>query len=95
MIQVPLLTIISGLLTIGVRLSGLMLFAPFFGSSVIPSRVKAILVLSITVLLFPTVGHDIGTYTLAQWPLLILMEFLIGIGMGIATNIVFEAVTRW
>jgi flagellar biosynthetic protein FliR len=92
MIQVPLLTIISGLLTIGVRLSGLMLFAPFFGSSVIPSRVKAILVLSITVLLFPTVGHDIGTYTLAQWPLLILMEFLIGIGMGIATNIVFEAV---
>jgi hypothetical protein len=30
------LTIISGLLTIGVRLTGLMLFAPFFGSVVIP-----------------------------------------------------------
>ena len=28
MIQIPLLTIISGLLTIGVRLTGLMLFAP-------------------------------------------------------------------
>ena len=44
MIQIPFLTIISGLLTIGVRLTGLMLFAPFFGSIAIPSRVKAILV---------------------------------------------------
>jgi flagellar biosynthetic protein FliR len=68
-----------------------MLFAPFFGSVVIPSRVKAILVLSITVLLFPTVGHNLAASTLATWPLMIFMEFLIGIGMGIATNVVFEA----
>ena len=92
MIQIPLMTIISGLLTIGVRLTGLMLFAPFLSSIAIPTRVKAILVLSITVLLYPTVGHNIGTYSIAQWPLLIFMEFLIGIGMGIATNVVFEAV---
>jgi len=91
MIQIPLLTIVSGLLTIGVRLTGLMLFAPFFGSVVIPARVKAILVLSITVLLFPTVGHDLASSTLATWPLIVFMEFLIGVGMGIATNIVFEA----
>ena len=44
MIELPILTIIGSLLTIGVRLSGLMLFAPFFGSMVIPARVKAILV---------------------------------------------------
>ena len=92
MIQIPLLAIISGVLTISVRLTGLMLFAPFFGSVAIPTRVKAILVLAITLLLYPTVGHDIGPYSLAQWPLLIFMEFLIGVGMGIATNIVFEAV---
>lgn len=91
MIQIPLLTIISGLLTIGVRLTGLMLFAPFFGSVAIPSRVKAILVLSITVLLFPTVGHNLAASTLATWPLTVFMEFLIGVGMGIATNVVFEA----
>ncbi len=91
MIQIPLLTIISGLLTIGVRLTGLMLFAPFFGSVAIPSRVKAILVLSITVLLFPTVGHNLAASTLATWPLMVFMEFLIGVGMGIATNVVFEA----
>ena len=39
--QIPLLPIISGLMTIGVRLSGLMLFAPFFGGAVIPARIKA------------------------------------------------------
>ena len=32
MIEIPLMTIISGLLTISVRLTGLMIFAPFFGS---------------------------------------------------------------
>jgi flagellar biosynthetic protein FliR len=91
MIQIPLLTIVSGLLTIGVRLTGLMLFAPFFGSVAIPTRVKAILVLSITVLLFPAVGHNLAASTLATWPLMVFMEFLIGVGMGIATNVVFEA----
>jgi flagellar biosynthesis protein FliR len=92
MIQIPLVTIIGGLLSVSVRLSGLMLFAPFFGSVAIPARVKAILVLSLTLLLFPTVGHSMETYTLTTWPLLIFTEFLIGVGMGIATNLVFEAV---
>jgi flagellar biosynthesis protein FliR len=90
MIEIPLLTIISGLLTIGVRLSGLMLFAPFFGSAIIPARVKAGLVLGLTLLLFPTVGRAIGTHELADWPILVFTEFLIGAGMGIATNVVFE-----
>ena len=92
MIELPILTIIGSLLTIGVRLSGLMLFAPFFGSMVIPARVKAILVLSLTVLLLPTVGKNIAPHTMVEWPLLVCTEFLIGLGMGIATNVVFEAV---
>lgn len=91
MIELPLLTIISALLTISVRLSGLMLFAPFFGSTVIPPRVKAGLVVALTLLLFPSVGRGIGAYGLADWPILIVTEFLIGVGMSIATNIVFEA----
>jgi flagellar biosynthetic protein FliR len=92
MIEISLLTIISGLLTIGVRLSGLMLFAPFFSSAVIPTRVKAILVLALTLVLYPTVGRDLGAHTIADWPILVFTEFLIGAGMGIATNAVFEAV---
>jgi flagellar biosynthetic protein FliR len=91
MINIPLLTIISGLLTISIRLSGLMLFAPFFGSMIIPARVKAILVLALTVILYPVVGRNIGTANLTEWPILAFTEFLIGVGMGIATNIVFEA----
>jgi len=91
MIEIPLLTIISGLLTVGVRLSGLFLFAPFFGSAVIPMRIKAILVLVISVVLFPVVGHDLAPRPLSSWPFLVFTEFLIGAGIGIATNLVFEA----
>jgi flagellar biosynthetic protein FliR len=92
MIDIPLIAIITGLLTIGVRITGLMLFAPFLGSAVIPARIKAILVLAITVLLYPTVGPTIGAHTLAEWVPLVISEFIIGIGMGLATNVVFEAV---
>ncbi|MGA7341561.1 MAG: flagellar biosynthetic protein FliR [Terracidiphilus sp.] len=92
MIDIPLVAIITAALTIGVRLTGLMLFAPFFGSAAIPARVKAILVLAMTLLLFPSVGNQIVAPSLAGWPMLIFTEFLIGAGMGIATNIVFEAV---
>ena len=92
MIEIPLITIITGLLTVSVRLTGLMLFAPFFGSMVIPARIKAILVIAITLLLYPSVGSQIGAHALADWPLLVFTEFLVGAGMGIATNVVFEAV---
>jgi len=91
MSQIPLLPMISGFLTIAVRLSGLMLFAPFFGSSVIPSRVKAGLVMALTLLLFPIIGQGIGPYALIDWPIVVFREFLIGAGMGIATNLAFEA----
>jgi flagellar biosynthetic protein FliR len=85
------MAIISGLLTISVRLSGLMLFAPFFGSTAIPPQVKAGLVFALTLLLYPSVGHNIGTFAIADWPILIFTEFLIGVGMSVATNVVFEA----
>jgi flagellar biosynthetic protein FliR len=91
MINIPLLEIITGLMAIGVRLTGLMLFAPFFGSVVIPARIKAGFVLALTLLLLPAAGKGIGTFALADWPILIITEFTIGVGMGIATNIVFEA----
>ncbi|MGA7108900.1 MAG: flagellar biosynthetic protein FliR [Terracidiphilus sp.] len=92
MIEIPLLTIITSRLTIGVRLSGLMLFAPFFGSLVIPIRIKAIFVFAMTLLLYPTVGPQISLRLLPNWPLMIMTEFLVGVGMGIATNVVFEAI---
>jgi flagellar biosynthetic protein FliR len=92
MIELPLMRIVTSLLTIGVRLSGLMLFAPFFGSVVIPARIKAILVFAMTLLLYPTVGKQIDPRVASNWPMLIITEFLVGAGMGIATNIVFEGI---
>ena len=57
----------------------------------IPARIKAVLVLALTFLLFPVVGKQIAPASLSDWPILILSEFIVGVGMGIATNIVFEA----
>jgi flagellar biosynthetic protein FliR len=54
--------------------------------------VKVVFVIALTALLFPSVEHTIVVPTLAGWPFLIITEFLIGVGMGIATNIVFDAV---
>src|SRR6202012_3374764 len=71
MIEIPLISSISAFLTIGVRLSGLMLFAPFFGSVVIPVPVKAILVFALTLLLFPVVGHQIMAAGISNWPLMV------------------------
>jgi len=91
MIDIPLMMIVSKFLVIGIRLTGMMLFAPFFGSVVIPARVKAMLVLALSFVVYPTVERGIDSGILAHWPLLVFTEFIIGVGMGIATNIVFEA----
>jgi flagellar biosynthetic protein FliR len=80
------------LLSIGVRVSGLMLFAPFFGSTVIPARIKAVLTLGITFVLYPMVEHSIPVLSLDQWPLLVFSELLVGLALGIVTSLVFDAV---
>ncbi len=57
--NISLVQIFGALLTIGVRLTGIMLFAPFFGSGVIPARVKAMLVITLTALLYPMLSAKI------------------------------------
>ncbi len=92
MTETTLMTIIGGLLTISVRLTGMMLFAPFFGSSAIPVRFKAGVVIALTLLLYPAVGRGMPVHPLSEWPLIVISECLIGVGMGLATNVVFEGV---
>ena len=91
-IDIPLVQILGALLTIGVRLSGLMLFAPFFGSAVIPARIKAVLVVALTFLLYPMLKGSLPTVSLSQWPRLVFSELLVGLAVGIATTLVFDAV---
>jgi flagellar biosynthetic protein FliR len=90
--HISLVPIMSALLTISVRLSGLMLFAPMFGSVAIPVRVKAILVLALTALLYPMLAGRIPVLSIRQWPTVIFGELLIGVALGIATNVVFDGV---
>ena len=82
----------AAFLTITVRLSGLMLFAPFYGSVAIPPRIKAGLVVAVTVLFFPALAPSLQHMDLSAWPGLVLSELLVGAALGIATNLVFDGV---
>jgi len=90
--NISLVQIFGALLTISVRLSGMLLFAPFFGSAVIPARVKAILVVALTALLYPMLSTKMPHLSISQWPMMVFSELLIGIALGVATNIVFDGV---
>jgi flagellar biosynthesis protein FliR len=90
--NISLVQVVGALLTIGVRLSGIMLFAPFYGSVAIPARVKAVLVMALTALLYPIIAGKMPQLSIAQWPLMVFSELLIGVALGIATNIVFDGV---
>ena len=90
--NISLVQIFGELLTIGVRLTGILLFAPFFGSAVIPARVKVMLVLLLTALLYPMLSSKLPPLRISQWPLMVFSELLIGIALGVATNIVFDGV---
>ncbi|MGA9798816.1 MAG: flagellar biosynthetic protein FliR [Terriglobales bacterium] len=89
--EISLTTIIGAALAIGLRVSGLMLFAPFFSSTVIPPQVKAVLTLALTAILYPGYAQEITATSLSHWPLVFVGELVIGVGMGIVSNLVFEA----
>jgi flagellar biosynthetic protein FliR len=78
-------------MVIGLRVSGLMLFAPFFGSAVIPPRIKVVLIIAITAVLYPVYSPHLAGVSMSHWPVLVASETVIGIAMGVATNVVFEA----
>ncbi len=77
-------------MVVGLRVSGLMLFAPFFGNATVPPRIKAVLVIAITAVLYPVYSSHMPVVDLSHWPVLVASETVVGIAMGLATNIVFE-----
>ena len=89
--EISLLRILSSVMVIGLRVSGLMLFAPFFGSAVIPPRIKVVLIIAITAVLYPVYSPHLPAASMSHWPALVASETVIGIAMGVATNVVFEA----
>jgi len=83
--------LLTPLLFIGLRVSGLVLFAPVLGSAALPARIKAVLVIAITAVLYPALRTHIAQFSLAHWPLLVLRELGLGIAMGLAANLLFDA----
>lgn len=75
----------------GARVSGLMVFCPFFSSDAIPSPLKAALTLLITALLYPLRGALQLNLTAWQWVGVALSELLIGLVLGLVANFMMEA----
>ena len=76
-------------LLIGLRVSGVVLFAPFFGHAAVPARIKAALVILMTVLLYPLLAPQLQHRALTPWT--IAGETIVGVAVGLTTNLVFEA----
>jgi flagellar biosynthesis protein FliR len=76
---------------VGARVSGLMVFCPFLGSSAIPLPLKAALTLLVTALLYPLRGPLQLGLEPWQWVGVALSEVVIGLVLGLAANFMMEA----
>jgi flagellar biosynthetic protein FliR len=88
--EISLANMVGSVLLVGLRVSGLMLFAPFFSHGGIPARIKVVLVIAITAVLYPVYSARVGVIGATQWPMVAASEMLVGIAIGMATNAVFE-----
>ena len=75
----------------GVRIGGLALFAPFFSGAAIPTRVKAGLVVALTILLYPVYGPHRLPLSAFEWIQVVLGEAVLGLLFGLTVQFTFEA----
>jgi flagellar biosynthetic protein FliR len=78
------------ILPIGLRVGGVMSFAPFLGSASVPAQIKAALTVVITVLLYPVCPVPPIAPTLSGWTHLVLGEITLGLAIGLCLQFVFE-----
>jgi len=89
--EFSLANMLSAVLVLGSRVSGVMLFAPFLSNVAIPPRIKIMLTVTLTAVLYPVFSSRVEVMPVGQWPLLLGTELLVGVAIGITTNLVFEA----
>ena len=83
--------IVSAVTFTGVRVGGLMVFAPFTGSDSISAPIKAVLTLLLTALLYP-VSPVVGMHADALgWTKVVAGEAVIGLAMGLLLQFSFDA----
>lgn len=78
-------------LLLGLRVAGLMSFAPFLGSTSLPVRFKAVLTVALTVLLYPVCAPRTVSMTATNWLGIVVTESCLGLLMGLTVQFVFEA----
>ncbi len=76
---------------LGVRLSGLMTFAPFLGGVSIPWKVKSGLAAVLTALLAPTYTARLPHTAPENLIGAVMGELMVGMGLGLTLELVFEA----
>jgi len=84
--------ILTRALPVGLRAGGMMTFAPFFGNDAIPAKLKAILTIVLTAVLYTVVPVAPVSLTAASWIGVIASEAFIGLMMGLSVQLVFEGV---
>lgn len=84
--------LVQAIVIVGCRVSGLMLFAPFFGSASLPPAVKAGLATILIWLLWPiALASAAASLSSADWVVFSVSEFAIGMLLGLSVQLVFEA----
>ena len=82
---------VAALLFVGVRVAGVMTFAPFFSSDAIAPQMKAAFTIALTVLLYPVVGIAGLRAGASGWLRMVAGEAVIGFALGLTLQIIFEA----
>jgi len=80
---------LSQVAPVALRLGGMFTFGPFFGDRAIPNRVKAGLLLMLTVLLVPVTPVRPVLFGVVDWGRMVLGELLVGLLMAISISVVF------
>jgi len=83
--------LVAAVAFVGARVSGLLVFTPFLGSSAIAPRIKVGLVVLLTAVLYPVCCPRGLSLTPAGLARGMLSESLIGMLMGLTVQFVFEA----
>ncbi len=81
------------LLVLG-RVSGILAATPMFGGKLVPNRIKAALAFALALVLFPALVPQLSNVPtdLISFGLLMVKEALIGISLGLLSQIIFAAV---
>jgi flagellar biosynthetic protein FliR len=90
-VPIDLQPILFHALAIGLRVAGVMSFAPFLGSVSTPVTIRAVFTLALTVLLFPVCPVPYVLLTPAGWTRMALGEVVLGLAIGLCVQFVLEA----